>query len=214
MRVLLAAALVVVAALAAAADGPAATRPSLRPVAFAPLTIAAQGFAPGEHVTVTVSAGARRTLEAVAGPTGSFRARFSFAQPRCTAWVVRAAGSSGSRATYQTPPGACGPRVVAGTAPPVSGTGIAGAIRRGPLTPMCVAEQPCDGPAPGVAVDVVQGGAVIAHVTTGPDGRYYVLAAPGDYVVRAAGRGLTPLPVHVQAGHFAEIDFLIDTGIR
>ncbi len=213
MKALLAA-LLAVAALVAAAEGPAATRPSLRPAGYAPLTIAGQGFVPGERVTVTVYAGATRAMKAVANPSGRFRARFAFAQARCTAWLVRATSSSGRRAAYQVSPSRCDPPVAAGSAPPAGRTGIAGAIRRGPITPVCVAEQPCDGPAPGVAVDVVRGDVVIGHVTTGADGRYYVLAAAGDYVVRANGRGLSPRPAHVRAGRFVEVDFSIDTGIR
>ena len=213
MKALLAA-LLAVAALVAAAEGPAATRPSLRPAGFAPLTIAGQGFVPGERVTVTVYAGATRAVKAVAGPTGHFRARFTVAHGRCTAWLARAAGSNGSHAAYQTPQGRCDPPIVAGSAPPASGTGIAGVIRRGPITPVCVAEQPCDAPAVGVAIDVMQGDVVIAHTATGPDGRYYVLAAAGDYVIRANGRGLSPRSAQVRAGRFVEVDFSIDTGIR
>jgi hypothetical protein len=213
MKALLAA-LFAVAALAIAGEGPAATRPSLRPAAFAPLTIVGQGFVPGERVTVTVYAGASRTVKAVAGPTGRFRARFSFAQARCTAWLVRATSSSGMRTAYRVSPSRCDPPVAAGSVPPAGRTGIAGVIRRGPITPVCVAEQPCDGPAAGVGVDVEQGNVVIAHTATGPDGRFYVLAAAGDYVVRANGRGLSPRPTHVQSGRFVEVDFSIDTGIR
>ena len=87
-------------------------------------------------------------------------------------------------------------------------------MTRGPIAPVCTAEAPCDAPAPGVAVDVLQGGVAVERVTTGADGRYYVLAVPGDYVIRATGRGLTPRSVHVQRGDFTEVDFVIDTGIR
>ena len=207
-------ALFVTVVLVAAADVTAATRPTLRPVASAPLTIRGRGFVPGERVTLTVSAGSRRTLKVVAGSAGGFRAVFSFTRPRCTAWLVSAIGSKGSRAAYRPPPAACDPPVAAGTSPPAQGSGVAGSVRRGPLTPVCTAEQPCDGPAAGVAVELLQRGAVIAQTTTGPDGQYYVLAAPGDYVVRAAGRNLEPQPAHVETGSFTEVDFLIDTGIR
>src|SRR5438093_502986 len=201
-------------ALVGAAGGSAATGPSLRPVGFAPLTVAGTGFASGESVTVTAYGGSRRVARVIASAEGTFRARFSSSQPRCTAWVARAAGSRGSRATYRVLPAACAPAIAAGTAPPTRGTGVAGVITRGPITPVCAVEVPCDGPAAGVAVDLLQANVVIAHTKTGVDGRYYVLAAPGNYVVRATGRLLSPRVTRVQAGRFAEVDFKIDTGIR
>src|SRR2546427_493050 len=206
--------LLALVALVGATGGSAATRPSLRPVGFAPLTVAGKGFASGESVTVAAYGGARRVIRGVASGGGAFRPRVSSSQPRCTAWVARAAGSSGSRATYRVLPAACAPAIAAGTAPPTRGTGVAGVITRGPITPVCAVEVPCDGPAAGVAVDLLQANVVIAHTKTGVDGRYYVLAAPGNYVVRATGRLLSPRVTRVQAGRFAEVDFKIDTGIR
>ncbi len=207
-------ALSVAVALVATAVGPAANRPSLRPIGFAPLTVAGHGFAPWEHVTVTVYAGASGIVKVVASQRGRFKARFPFAQPRCTAWLVRAVGSRSGRVTYRSPLGQCNPPVAAGSAPPTGGTGVTGIVRRGPITPVCAAEVPCHAPAAGVAVDLMQGGVVVSHVITGAGGRYYVLAVPGDYVVRATGRGLTPRSAHVQARRFVEVDFQIDTGIR
>lgn len=203
-----------VAALVVVAEGPAASRPSLRPVGFAPLTIVGRGFAPGERVTVTVYAGASRVVRRVANVAGGFSVRFPISQPRCTAWLVRAVGSRSGPVLYRSPLGQCDPPVSAGSAPPAGGTGVAGIVSRGPITPVCVAEVPCDAPAAGVVVEVLQGGVVVSHVSTGADGRYYVLAVAGDYVVRAGGRGLTPRSVHVQSGRFVEVDFLVDTGIR
>ena len=63
-------------------------------------------------------------------------------------------------------------------------------------------------------MELLQGDVVVAKVATGTDGRYFFLAAPGTYVVRAIGRGVQPRPTRVQASRFAEADFLIDTGIR
>ena len=213
MKALLAA-LSVAVALLAVAGSPAAIRPSLRAVGYAPLTVAGRGFVPGEHVTVTLIGGDRRALRVRASAEGRFMAHFAFAQPRCTAWLVRAVGSRSGRVTYRSPLGQCNPPAAAGSAPPAEGTGVAGIGSRGPITPVCVAEVPCDAPAAGVAVDVLQGGVVVSHVSTGAGGRYYVLAVPGDYVVRAVGRGLTPRVVHVPREGFAQADFVIDTGIR
>ena len=100
------------------------------------------------------------------------------------------------------------------SAPPAGKQGIGGAVRRGPITPVCSAETTCTEPAPSVPVVILQGDVVVAHVTTGPDGLYYVLAAPGAYVVRAVGRGLHARATRVQPNRFAEVDFMIDTGIR
>ena len=213
MKALLAAVSVAVALLAAA-ELPAATRPSLRVVGYAPLTVSGRGFVSGERVTVTLIGGDRRTLRIRVSANGRFTARFAFAQPRCTAWIVRAVGSRSGRVSYRSPLAQCDPPASAGSAPPAEGTGVTGLVRRGPITPVCVADVPCDAPMAGVAVDLIQGDAVVSHVITGKDGRYYVLAVPGDYVVRAAGRGLVPHSARVLAGRFVEVDFLIDTGIR
>lgn len=213
MKVLLAI-LAVAVALLAAAELPAATRPSVRVVGYAPFAVAGRAFVPGERVTVTLISGARRMLKTRAGADGRFTVRFALAQPRCTAWIVRATGSRSGPVFYRSPSGRCDPPTAAGSAPPAAGTGIAGTVTRGPIAPVCTAETPCDAPAAGVAVDVLQGGVAVARVITGVDGRYYVLAVPGDYVIRATGRGLTPRSVHVQSGRFAEVDFSIDTGIR
>ncbi len=204
----------VAVALVSTAVGPAANGPSLRPTGFAPLIVAGQGFAPGEKVTVTVYGGARHALEVVAGTTGGFKARFSFVQPRCTAWLLRALGSHSGPVAYRHPLGQCRPPVAAGSAPPARGTGVTGVVRRGPITPVCTVEVPCNGPAAMVEVDLVQDCSVVSRVTTGADGRFYVLAVPSDYVVRAAGRRLLPRRARVRAGRFVEVDFLIDTGIR
>lgn len=212
MKALLAAVFVAVALLAVA-ELPAATRPSLRVVSYKPFTVVGRGFVSRERVIVMLIGGSRRTIRLRADGAGRFTARFALAQPRCTAWLVRVTGSRGGRVLFRSPLGDCVPPAAAGSAPPANGTGIAGVVSRGPITPVCVAEVPCDAPVAGAAVDVLQGSVAISHVSTGPDGRYYVLAVPGDYVVQAAGRGLTPRAVHVTAG-FAEADFMIDTGIR
>ena len=213
MKALLAA-LAVAKALVVAGGLPAATGPSLTVVRSDPYTIAGRGFAPREHVAVTLYGGRRWTSRVVAGPTGRFTARLVASQPRCSAWVVRAAGSRGHRASHSGATGACDPAVSAGTAPPDGAVGIAGVVRRGPIAPACVSGQPCTAPVAGVAVDLLQGDVALAHVVTGADGRYYVVAAPGVYTVRIAGRGLRDKAARVKATHFAEVDFLIDTRIR
>jgi hypothetical protein len=98
-------------------------------------------------------------------------------------------------------------------------SGLWGEVRRGPVTPVCVAEQPCYVPAKGVTLLFVRSGVVVRRVTTNDVGRYRVRLAAGTYSVRlpekpAIGRDLEPVRARVRAGRFVRIDFSIDTGIR
>src|SRR5882724_13423761 len=133
MKALLAA-LSVAIALLAVAELPAAARPSLRVVGYAPFAVAGRGFVAGERVTVTLIGGNRRTRRAKVNAEGRFMVRFGVPQPRCTAWIVQATGSRSGRMSYRSPLGQCDPPAAAGSAPPAAGTGIAGIVRRGPIT--------------------------------------------------------------------------------
>ena len=98
-------------------------------------------------------------------------------------------------------------------------SGLWGEVRRGPITPVCVAEQPCDAPAKGVTLVFVRGGVVVRRAITNGLGRYRVRLAAGTYSVRlpqkpAIGRDLQPVQARVRAGRYGRIDFSIDTGIR
>ena len=99
----------------------------------------------------------------------------------------------------------------------VTGSGLYGVVMRGPITPVCVAEQPCSKPAAGVSLSFARGAAV-RSVITNALGRYRVALAPGTYSVRTAtstrvGRGLEPQLVVVPA-RWKRQGFSIDTGIR
>jgi hypothetical protein len=86
---------------------------------------------------------------------------------------------------------------------------------RGPIAPVCVAENPCDAPAKHTAVIFVRNGT--SHTaTTDENGRYRIALAPGTYVVRIpAGRsGNEPKLVRVPVGRYGVRNFSIDTGIR
>lgn len=90
---------------------------------------------------------------------------------------------------------------------------------RGPITPVCIEEQPCDAPAAGIVLRFSRAGTVVARVTTGPAGGYRVRLRPGTYtattsVERTIGSGLTPKTVRVPRGRFARVDFHLDTGIQ
>jgi hypothetical protein len=97
--------------------------------------------------------------------------------------------------------------------------GLYGKVTRGPLTPVCVAEKPCSGPAAGVTLRFMRNSAVVASAATAKDGSYRVVLQGGFYFVRTGsppriGRGLRPSSVRVAAGTWMRQNFSIDTGIR
>jgi hypothetical protein len=215
MRFLLAvAALGVLLAAPAGAD----PVPTLRAAAGRPpLTLVGRGFVPGEHLKIAVFGDRVRTARLVAGRDGTFVVRFAVAAKTCLVWRATVVGSRSGRSTFHAPVVRCAPEggvsAPVGPAPRV-GTGIAGAVRRGPITPVCVAGAPCDGPAPGVTVTVESGRTTIARLLTGADGRFVVHVPPGAYVVRVSARHVAPAPVRVRAGAFVNVSLSIDTGIR
>jgi|SRR5471032_307957 len=94
-------------------------------------------------------------------------------------------------------------------------SGLRGTVMRGPVTPVCAAESPCDAPAKHVAVIFMRNG--ISHTaTTDANGHYRIALAPGTYVVRiAAGRSMNgSKTVLVPVGRYGVRNFSIDTGIR
>jgi hypothetical protein len=93
-------------------------------------------------------------------------------------------------------------------------SGLFGIVTRGPITPICVADEPCTAPAAGVVLVFTRGGADVAHATTRSNGTYRANLAPAVYAVRASGRRLEPMSVRVRPGTMRRVDFSIDTGIR
>ena len=98
-------------------------------------------------------------------------------------------------------------------------SGLRGLVTRGPIVPVCTAEQPCDAPAKNLTLVFVRNGRVVRRATTNEQGRYRVPLAPGLYAVRLQvkqriGRGLEPNRARVPANRFRRVDFSIDTGIR
>ena len=100
-----------------------------------------------------------------------------------------------------------------------SPSGLRGTVTRGPITPACVAEQPCSEPARNVTLVFLMGNRVTGRAITDSAGRYRIRLAPGRYVVSRTpqppiGRGLQPEQARVFLGRVTRVDFSIDTGIR
>lgn len=100
----------------------------------------------------------------------------------------------------------------------VRGT-LTGTVTRGPVTPVCVAEQPCDEPAANVTLLFVRHAAVVGRAVSDRAGHYRVRLPAGTYAVRRPAaktidRKLEPNRVSVAPGRTRRIDFSIDTGIR
>jgi hypothetical protein len=98
-------------------------------------------------------------------------------------------------------------------------TGLWGTVRRGPITPVCFDDRPCDEPAANVTIVFVRNGREAARTTTTNDGSYRVALRPGVYTVRtlkkvSIGRGLEPSSARVPARRRVRVNFFIDTGIR
>jgi hypothetical protein len=117
---------------------------------------------------------------------------------------------------------ACSSVLLAAAASSSSATtssGLYGFVRRGPIVPVCVAGQPCDGPARSFPLVFRRNGKIVARTTTTRTGAYRVRLAPGAYSVTSTGRttiGRPPRPstARVLAGKFRRVDFFVDTGIR
>jgi hypothetical protein len=102
------------------------------------------------------------------------------------------------------------------TPPP---SGLRGTVTRGPISPVCAAEQPCTEPARSVILVFSLAGRIAGRTTTDAAGRYRIRLAPGRYRVSRTtqtpiGRGLAPDHALVVPSRFTRVDFSIDTGIR
>ena len=107
----------------------------------------------------------------------------------------------------------------AGAQPAVVSSGLHGVVMRGPIAPMCVAEEPCTAPAENITLLFSRNGRVVGRAATDSAGRYRLRLPPGVYAVRrppplGIGRGIEPNHARVYARRFVRVDFLIDTGIR
>ena len=91
---------------------------------------------------------------------------------------------------------------------------LTGIVTRGPITPVCAFEQPCDEPAANVALVFVRNDRVVGRAVTNVEGRYRVRLLGGAYTVRRTAGKLEPNRARVYAGRVTRLDFWIDTGIR
>jgi len=99
-------------------------------------------------------------------------------------------------------------------ATPVS-NGLYGHVLRGPVSPVCLAGEPCSAPAAGAVLVFSRAGQDVARARVRADGSYRLTLAAGTYAVRALSmRPVDPDSARVRAGHFRRVDFSIDTGIR
>lgn len=109
--------------------------------------------------------------------------------------------------------------LLAGPASAASKGTIAVFAMRGPVTPVCAAEVPCNGPAPGVRITVRRHGLVIARGVTDARGRARLRVDRGLYLVTAAlGPASRPrtqtVRVRVAPGRTSAVHLMFDTGIR
>jgi hypothetical protein len=109
--------------------------------------------------------------------------------------------------------------IVAGAQATVAPSGLRGVVVRGPISPMCVAEEPCTEPAANVTLLFSRNGRIVGRTVTDSAGRYRLRLAAGLYAVRrpgsvTIGRGMEPDHARVYARRFVRVNFSIDTGIR
>jgi len=109
--------------------------------------------------------------------------------------------------------------LVAGAQATVSPSGLRGVVMRGPISPMCVAEEPCTEPAANVTLLFSRNDRIVGRTVTDSVGRYRLRLPAGVYAVRrpgsvTIGRGMEPDHARVYAGRFVRVNFSIDTGIR
>jgi len=95
-------------------------------------------------------------------------------------------------------------------------SGLYGHVEKGPLTPVCSVSVPCYGPAKRSLIVFVRRGHVVARTRSDGNADYRVALRPGRYVLKSKiGFGaVDPRVVVVKRGRFAQVDLMLDTGIR
>jgi len=106
---------------------------------------------------------------------------------------------------------ACG-----GPATPTLTTGLTGTVLRGPVTPVCTQNVPCDAPF-SAGFTVRHNDRVVAQFRSDADGHFTVLLQPGTYaVIPDADAGVVPQSKSVDVGSvgLTTVTLQFDTGIR
>jgi hypothetical protein len=102
---------------------------------------------------------------------------------------------------------------------PTAITGLTGIVVRGPITPVCQIQVPCDAPF-SASFTVEQNGRRVTEFQSNTDGRFNVLLAAGIYrIVPAANAPILSAPlqaktVEVRPVGLTEVRLEFDTGIR
>jgi hypothetical protein len=106
-----------------------------------------------------------------------------------------------------------------GTSPSPPSSGIQGRVLRGPVTPVCIVDQPCYAPFAATFL-VQQRGVTVTVFRSDSGGRFLVHLAPGAYTVVPGPDApiLSPASqarsVEVQADSLTSVELTFDTGIR
>jgi len=102
---------------------------------------------------------------------------------------------------------------------PTLTSGLTGTVLRGPITPVCQIQVPCDAPF-SADFSVEQNGKMVSRFRSDQDGRFTVMLEPGTYRVVPAANAPIIFPasqaktVAVLAGGLTEIRLTFGTGIR
>ena len=102
---------------------------------------------------------------------------------------------------------------------PTPTTGLTGTVSRGPITPVCRVDVPCDAPF-SATFGVELGGKHLTDFHSDTDGHFTVFLAPGTYRITPAADAplLAPSsqskPVEVGASGLTTVQLQFDTGIR
>jgi hypothetical protein len=108
--------------------------------------------------------------------------------------------------------------LLSGASAATATSGLRGTVVLSPTRPVCIENEPCSKPAPGIVMSFSRKGRLVGRTTTGIDGSYRIVLGPGRYAVaftpRRAPHTLAPMLVTVVSGAVRRVDFEIDTGLR
>jgi hypothetical protein len=103
---------------------------------------------------------------------------------------------------------------------PSPATGLTGVVMRGPVTPVCRVDVPCDAPFSG-SFAVQRAGQRIAEFQSDASGRFTVFLAPGPYTVTPNADAPIISPTRqvktvtvLDNGTLTVVQLMFDTGIR